>query len=250
MVTPRGPALAAALEPAAARAAVEPTPGTLLAAAVCHFHRHDFDAMTRAADEAADLMAGDPPVDRRAADALIAVLHIVHSRIRNPAATRATAAHLLDVLDRAPRRHLPTAEQHRVVATDNLAIGQLWAGDLADAETNLSTVLAQCQRFGLGLTELTTQAHLALLDVIHGRLPHAYRRAGAAQAVADRRGWASEPQALGLYASAAFTHLEWNQLDAAQNDVDRGMTVSGGGSDLACLTRPGHRRRRDRGGPR
>ncbi len=235
MVTPRGPALAAALEPAATRAAVEPTPNTLLAAAVCHFHRHDFDAMTRAADEATELMVGDPSVDWRAAEALIAVLHVVHSRIRNPAATRATAAHLLDLLDRSPRRHLPTAEQHRVVATDNLAIGQLWGGDLAGADTNLSTVLAQCQRLGLGLTELTTQAHLALLDVIHGRLPHAYRRAAAARDVADRRGWASEPQALGFYASMAFTHLEWNQLDAAQQDVDRGTTVSGGGSDLACL---------------
>ncbi|HEY4993062.1 MAG TPA: hypothetical protein VII33_13375, partial [Nakamurella sp.] len=68
MVTPRGPALAAALEPAAARAAVEATSSTLLAAAVCHFHRHDWEAMTRAADEAADLMAGDPQVDRRAAE--------------------------------------------------------------------------------------------------------------------------------------------------------------------------------------
>jgi len=235
MVTPRGPALAAALEPAAARAAVEATSSTLLVAAVCHFHRHDWEAMTRAAEEATELMAGVPQVDRRAADALIAVLHIVHSRIRNPAATRAAAAHLLDVIDRTPRRHLPTAEQHRVIATDNLAIGQLWAGDLTDAETTLTTVLTQCQRFGLGLTELTTQAHLALLDVIRGRLPQAYRRAGAAHAVADRRGWASEPQALGLYASMAFTHLEWNQLDAAQQDVDRGVTVSGGGSDIACL---------------
>jgi len=38
MVTPRGPALAAALEPAAARAAVEATSSTLLAAAARHFH--------------------------------------------------------------------------------------------------------------------------------------------------------------------------------------------------------------------
>ena len=32
----------------------------------------------------------------------------------------------------------------------------------------------------------------------------------------------------------AFTHIEWNQLDAAEKDVDHGMTVSGGGSDIAC----------------
>ena len=32
----------------------------------------------------------------------------------------------------------------------------------------------------------------------------------------------------------AFTHIDWNELDAAEKDVDHGMTVSGGGSDIAC----------------
>jgi LuxR family maltose regulon positive regulatory protein len=78
------------------------------------------------------------------------------------------------------------------------------------------------------------QAHLALLDVLHGRLPDAYRRASAAREIAARRGWTSEPQALPLYAALAMTNLEWNQLDAATREVDSGLTVSDSGTDPAC----------------
>ncbi|HEY4991420.1 MAG TPA: LuxR C-terminal-related transcriptional regulator [Nakamurella sp.] len=234
LLTTSGPALVSALGPAAARARVDPTASTLLAVAVCHFQRHDYEPMVRAANAAAELLADVPEGDRPAADVLIALVRLAHSRTRNPATTPQSAARLLDLLDRVPRRQLPAIEQYRVLAATNAAVGQLWTGDLDEAEAQLHTVDAQCRLLGLGLTLLSVQAHLALLDVIHGRLPDAYRRASAAREIAEQRGWTSEPQALGLYAALAMTNLEWNQLDAAKREVDSGLTVSDSGSDPAC----------------
>ena len=234
LLTTSGPALVAALEPAAAMARVDPTASTLLAAAVCHFQRHEYEPMVRAADDAAALMADIPAADRLAADVLIALVRLAHSRTRNPGTTSQCAARLLDLLDRVPRRQLPTIEQYRVLAATNAAVGQLWSGDVDEAEANLHRADAQCRLLGLGLTGLSVQAHLALLDVMHGRLPDAFRRASAARRIAERRGWTSEPQALALYAALALIHLEWNQLDEAIREVDSGLAVSDSGSDPAC----------------
>ena len=57
---PRRSGLAAALEPAAIRATQHPALSTLLAAAVCHYHRHDFAAMLRDANAAAEFLADAP----------------------------------------------------------------------------------------------------------------------------------------------------------------------------------------------
>ena len=70
MLTTCGPALAAALEPAAARARPDPTTSTLLATAACQYVRHDDESMVRAANDAAELIAGTPEDDWRAADAM------------------------------------------------------------------------------------------------------------------------------------------------------------------------------------
>src|SRR5664279_5143246 len=75
---------------------------------------------------------------------------------------------------------------------------------------------------------------MALLDAIHGRIPDAARRADAAQLIAERRGWSSEPQALALYAALALTGIATHRLDAAESHIDAGLAVSTGGSDIAC----------------
>ena len=233
VVTPSGPALVSALGPAADMALIDPTPSTLLASAVRHFHRHDFEAMLRDSNDAADLLTGVPVGDRRPADALIGMMRVVHSRARNPARTAPTAAHLLGVLG-APGRRLPSTRHHRVITTNNLAIGRLWSGELDDAATALSTVRASSRELGLGLTELGALGHLALLDAIHGRLADAARRAAAGHDIAQRRGWLGEPIALVLFLARAITHLERNQLDQAATAIEEGLAISRDGSDAAC----------------
>ena len=234
LLTTSGPALVAALGAAAARSQVDPTPSTLLAAAVCHFQRHDYEPMIRAANDAADLLAAVPVADRHRYEVLVALIRLAHSRTTAPSATPNAAARLLELLDQVPRRELPAVEHYRVFAATNAAVGDLWSGDLNGAEAELHAVAAQCRLLGLGLTNLAVEAHLALLDVIFGRLPEAYRRASAAREIAQRRGWGSEPQALPLYAVLAMTHLAWNQLTEATKNVDSGLALGDGAPDPAC----------------
>ena len=233
VLTPSAPALVSALAPAAAIARVNPTPSTLLSAAVCHFHRHDFESMVQDGGAADVLLASAPDGDSRAAAALIGMMRVVHSRSRNPARTAPAAAELLDLLDK-PDPKLPTARHQQVITTNNLAIGRLWTGDLDDAESTLAAVRAGSRDLGLGLTELGALGHLSLLDVLHGRLNNAARRADAAHEIAHRRGWLGEPIALVLFLARAMTHLERNELDLAGSSVDEGLAISRDGSDAAC----------------
>ena len=168
--------------------------------------------MIRSTDAADALLADVPLDDRYPAEALIGLLRVAYSRIRDPLLTIDSAKHLLRLLDLPAARQLPTARQHRAIAAANLAIGQLWCGEFDSAEASLSSVRDRCHELGLGLTELSANAHLALLDVIRGRLPDADRRARLARDIADRSGWIGEPQALGLYAAIALT--TWNRASS------------------------------------
>jgi LuxR family maltose regulon positive regulatory protein len=219
-LTPSGPALAAALEPAMRAAVRNPTVHTLLAAAVCHYQRHLFPAMRRECDDAAKLIGDAAAADRTAVECLIGTLRIAHSRVVDPADTQGAATLQLSVLEGAAGRPPPTAEHHRVIATNNLAVGQFWAGRLEEAESNLSAVQERCRELGVGLTELSVHGHLALLDVIHGRLPAAAQRARAALSLASRRGWTAEPQALGLHAAIAVVNLEQGRFRFSDNIDD------------------------------
>ena len=135
-----------------------------------------------------------------AAEALIAVLRVVHSRTRNPASDRAgrrrscwTCSTGYPAPQLPDRRAVP-GHRHQQPRR-RTAVGRRprrGRNQPAAVQTRMPAEL------GLGLTELSAQAHLALLDVIHGRLPDAHRRGRCrAEIAANRRGWASEPQALG-----------------------------------------------------
>ena len=233
-LTRSGPALAAALEPAMRVAVLSPTTHTLLAAAVCHYQRHEFAAMRRECEDAARLIGDVAPADRTPVECLIRTLRIAHSRIVNPADTEGAAIEQLNVLERATSRPPPTAEHHRVIAANNLAVGQVWAGRLDEAESNLRALQARCRELGIGVTELSVHGHLALLDVIHGRLPAAAQRAEAALDLAGRRGWTAEPQALGLRAAIAIVNLEQGRFGFSDSVDDELGDSRGAGTDVAC----------------
>ena len=73
-----------------------PTAHTLLAAAVCHYQRHDFSSMRRECDDAAKLIGDVAAADRTAVECLIGTLRIAHSRIVNPADTEVAATEQLE----------------------------------------------------------------------------------------------------------------------------------------------------------
>ena len=235
LLTAAGPAMAAALEPAAVRAIEHPGwSTTLLAAAVCHYQRRDYQSMGLDGSEAAEFLTGTPPELRAAAEVLIATVRVALARTTRAAVLVRASADLLALLDRAPRPSVPTARYYRVLGTNNLAAGPLWTGDLDDARMNLTAAGTQARELGLELAGPHAQAHLALLDVLHGRLRAGYRRATDARQALDRRGWASELQALPVYIALGLTHLARNQPDRAATQIDRGLAASAHGSEQAC----------------
>jgi LuxR family maltose regulon positive regulatory protein len=234
ILTPEGPALAAALEPAARRAVDEPRLSTLLAAAIWHFQRHDFAAMYRDATEATEFLPDAPDAIRIPAEILIEAATFSQHRVVGSAALVASSTRLLSLLDAAPRRLLPAARQYRVIGLNNLGVGRTWAGDLAGAEADLLEAEAQAVELGLGLTVVSARSYLSVLDALHGRLRQAHRRAASVRAAVDRRGWAGEPQALGAYVALGLTLLARNQLDAASDVIDAGLTASTHGADAGC----------------
>ena len=121
-----------------------------------------------------------------------------------------------------------------MIAANNLAVGQLWGGNLEQAAANLLAARTRCRELGIGLTELNVHGHLALLDVIHGRLPAAAQRAEAALELADRRGWTAEPQALGLHAAVALVAVEQGRSAVCGRVGIDGLVEGGAGTDVAC----------------
>jgi len=234
VLTSSGSALAAALEPAMRMAVRSPTTATLLAAAVGHYQRHEFASMRRECDDAAQRLDDVAAADRVAVECLIGTLRIAHSRIVHPADTESAATRQLGVLNGAAGQSFPTAEHHRVIAANNLAVGQFWAGNLDEAASNLLAVQTRCRDLGIGLTELSAQSHLALLDVIHGRLRAAAQRAGAALDLAARRGWTAEPQAVGLHAASALVDVEQGRSEKNGGVGIDGLDNAGCGTDVAC----------------
>ena len=150
MLTPNAAALVAALTPAAAMSDIEPNAGTLLASAMIHFYRHDYESMMRDVEDAAELVPADSPKVRSAADLIIATLRVVHARVRNPARINRAADDLLTVVDRTPRRELPTVDHFRIIAENNIALGQLWSGRLDEAERSLHRVQMRSQEHSPG----------------------------------------------------------------------------------------------------
>jgi len=235
ILTPDAAALASALEPAMRRSVQQPSLSTLLAGAIWHYQRRDFDAMMRDALEATEFLPTAPDRLRIPAEILIAIITVTYHRGTASAGLVQSSSHLLSLVDRAPRRLLPAARHYRAIGVNNVGVGQLWAGDLAGAESNMSAAAAQAEEYGVALALVASHAHLAVRDVMLGRLHSAHRRATAARSVVDRRGWAAEPQALGLYVALSMTELAWNRPAAAADVVDAGLVASShGGSDHGC----------------
>ena len=254
-----GPDLVAALDPVAALAdtadgadpaAADPPLCALLAAALCHYYRRDYQATRRDVRRAVELLPAVAADVRPAAAVLIAVERSAYGRSVDVATVAQASSELLALVDRTDGRVLPAAAHYRVVGTNNLAAGQLWAGEFALAEASLTAALAQARTLGITLAGFSAEVYLALLDVLHGRLRRGYRRASDAQRSLDRRGWGSEVQASAGYVSLALTHLARHQLDRAAVQIDRGLAASERGTDAGLPGGPRHRRHPTRDGPR
>jgi LuxR family maltose regulon positive regulatory protein len=227
VVTATAPTLVETLAPVAARAGIDPTTTTLLASALCSFHRHDYSAMLRDVNAAEAAVDNETPRASLGADLLIASLRMAHAHARQPDALTDTARNVLKVIDQLSRHQVPALERYRAIATTNLGFGLLWDGEFREAETALIDGDKSCAQWGLGLSELTAQGHLALLAALRGQHPLAGQLADQARATADQHGWSPEPQASAHMIALAMVALDTDRLD----DADRMISVGTRGTN-------------------
>jgi len=200
MLTPEGPALAAAIRPLATAAAATPSLSTLVASASWHYHRHEFAAMSRDALEAKNFLDQATNDVRPGAEVVISLFEMVAARNNaDTAAVAELAGRVIDLIDHSSRAVLPAGRAYRVIARVNLGGAQLWNGNHEEAQELLEGAAAESLEVGLPLTHLNAIGHLALLDALHGRCRAADGRAGLAMQISERRGWGSEPQALAAF---------------------------------------------------
>jgi LuxR family maltose regulon positive regulatory protein len=231
VVTAAAPALVEALAPVAARVEVDPSATTLLASAVCNFHRFDYEAMIRDV-QAAEAAAGREP-NGIAVGVLAASLRMGYSRAVDPAMLTRAARRVLQVAHPTSRPDVPALERYRAIATTNLGTGLLLDGDFPAARSALVEGQKSCRRWGLGLSELTAQGGLALLAALHGQVASARQRAETARSIADQHGWAPEPQA-----AAHMTALATVALDTGRpGEADQLIVLGTRGTNLALASR-------------
>jgi LuxR family maltose regulon positive regulatory protein len=224
VVTAAAPTLVETLAPVAARADVDPTTTTLLASALCNFHRHDYSAMLRDVKAAEAAVDNETPRASLGADLLIASLRMAYSHARQPGALTNAARHVLKVIDQLSRHQVPVLERYRAIATTNLGFGLLLDGEFRAAETALADGEKSCGRWGLGLSELTARGHLALLAAIRGQHPLAGQLADQARATADQHGWSPEPQASAHMIALTMVALDTGRLDDADHLITLGTS--------------------------
>jgi LuxR family maltose regulon positive regulatory protein len=232
ILSPEGPALAAAIEPLAMTAQLKPSLSALLASATFHFHRREIEAMVRDAAEAREFLDEANEDVRPSAEVVITLFEMAGARGRGDTALiidRAEQA--VRILDERPRRAIPVGRHYRVVANVNLAGARAWSDQPGDAEQILGTLLPEALELGLLLPHLNALGHLALLDALHGRFRTAQRRTTEAMQIIDRRGWVSEPQALATFLALGLLALARNRRSDATAFINRGLMVSRDGTD-------------------
>ncbi len=118
-----------------------------------------------------------------------------------------------------------------MIAEVNLGGGQLWTGDLDAAEQVLAVSAPAALQLGLPLPNLNAIGHLAVVEALLGRCRQAHRRGLEGMSVIERRGWASEPQAVASFLALGLVELARHRPAEAATQINRGLAVVGERSD-------------------
>lgn len=232
VLSPHAAALVSALSVADAEAAVRPTVPTLLAAMVCAYQRHEFEAMSRHTDDAARLVEGSADPEA-AATILIAVARLVRARTIAPGELTASAGKLMELANDLPRQRFPAAPAYTLIASNNHAIGLVLEGHLDEAYVGLTAARSGAEHARMGLLEIAATSYLSLIAVMSGDLVRARVTSAIAMDMAERRGWVNEPQRLAAVAAATLIHLHAHELEAAQEQIDSALSSALPETDVA-----------------
>ncbi len=232
ILSSEGPTLAAVIEPLARSAASNPTLSSLMASATVHLHRLETTAMLQDVAEAREFLDESDPELVPSAEVLMLLFEIAGARVHGDGtAVVSTANRAIDHLDRTPRRLIPAGRHFRVIAEVNLGGGQLWTGDLDGAEQMLAVSAPAALQLGLPLPNLNAIGHHAVVEALLGRCRQAHRRALDGMGVIERRGWASEPQAVASFLALGLVELARHRPAEAATQINRGLAVVGERSD-------------------
>jgi LuxR family maltose regulon positive regulatory protein len=185
----------------------EQDPAVAVAFAALHLEAGD----TTAADRAMALAHGgldDAELDG-ADGQLLAVVALLRARCRGSAAEAIEVAlGGLGAAESAP-------PEQRALVLSLLGAAELWSGALDDAGAHLRSALAIARQVGNDYLVLGALGHLALVELLEGRLQLAARLAGEAVEAAELAGFSDVPQA-----SAALLATGWAGLYACDPEAD------------------------------
>jgi LuxR family maltose regulon positive regulatory protein len=113
------------------------------------------------------------------------------------------------------------AEDVRALTLANLGIAELWRGDTAAAGSHLEQAAGLASDCGNDYVHFLAEGYVAAVDVLEGRLVDGWHRGRAAVELAEQRGWTLVPQFAIAYLAVAAVHVFWNELEAAEEAVER-----------------------------
>lgn len=112
------------------------------------------------------------------------------------------------------------------VALADLALAELWTGQLATVDARLHEAQLRAGQARLHGVRLQSLSHLSLLQAGRGELRAAARTAGTALDQASELGLAERHETAGARLALAFVSLEWNDLTSAARHLSTARVAS------------------------
>jgi LuxR family maltose regulon positive regulatory protein len=177
----------------------------------------------------ADEAAGPLPVGGDRFTAARTIARLYRARLHGDLSSATASAEVLLALPAEPGGlQLADGRTRRSLALANLGAAELWTERFAVAATRLRAARADAERSGRDDVVLDTTGHLALLEVLCGRLTRAEELAAATRDRAVRSGWPASPALACAELALAGVRYHRNDLGAAAEAVERaaGMTTA------------------------
>jgi LuxR family maltose regulon positive regulatory protein len=214
----------------------QPSGAAALVRATLALARFDTTAARTELDLAQSPAPGEPD-DRQVHFRLaITVLEMVLARLSgDTAAAERAADDAKEHWNRISPADLPDGPRIRAMLLSNLGVAQLWAGDHAAARGSLGRVAAAVEP----ATEYSVHdalGHLALAELVEGKLHRADKYAREALAVAEAAGLRPAAQVGAANVAMAAVALEWNDLPAVRERLSRAIAAPGSRHDPATAT--------------
>ncbi|HYL40948.1 MAG TPA: LuxR C-terminal-related transcriptional regulator, partial [Candidatus Binatus sp.] len=174
------------------------------------------------------------PADRqRDAEVALALARLALARRRGDldAALREVAP-FLEPVEAATSHELAQRQDARALALMNLAIVELWASHLVDAERHLEDALALAREIERPFVEITCLGHLSLLASTRSFGP-ARQIAREALLRAEANGWAASPVAGAALTSLASMDAAQARFEEARRGIDAATPLVGFETDPA-----------------